>query len=324
MDTDEITIQKIVGFPWNDPGTDLENELPTPVASPIRHAAPTVGNDPSKVHEQCRDDFDNVGMISISKVLLSCRRHADVDFANPRSSRNECVGDHRLHRAGYTSHESCLGFTEVRVPSGDRGSKVLVPQVFSHLGGVLVGGDVRPSSCLLPSPRLPPTEVAPPPCVTEDTLDDFLPTISSPGGESSRSPEREDMTGQPATEIFVVEAAVTPPPAVGVPTDPSSGLDLVQEGPFEGCDVTPTSGQGPWVLNNLLGCQYRMTSYDDRDTRTDMDPACDMHLHDPRMMEYLGAPESARLLGRTPDYWLKHMGREKTLAVDYSYTTMPA
>ena len=45
-----------------------------------------------------------------------------------------------------------------------------------------------------------------------------------------------------------------------------------------------------------------------------MDPACGIHLHDPRMMEYMGAPESARLLGRTPDYWLKHMRREKTLA----------
>ena len=32
------------------------------------------------------------------------------------------------------------------------------------------------------------------------------------------------------------------------------------------------------------------------------------------MMEYMGAPESARLLGRTPEYWLEHMGRERTVA----------
>ena len=31
------------------------------------------------------------------------------------------------------------------------------------------------------------------------------------------------------------------------------------------------------------------------------------------MMEYMGAPESARLLGRTPEYWLEHMGRERTI-----------
>ena len=27
----------------------------------------------------------------------------------------------------------------------------------------------------------------------------------------------------------------------------------------------------------------------------------------------MGAPESARLLGRTPEYWLEHMGRERTI-----------
>ena len=57
-----------------------------------------------------------------------------------------------------------------------------------------------------------------------------------------------------------------------------------------------------------------MTSYDDRDSRADLDPAYGIHLHDPRMMEYMGAPESARLLGRTPEYWLEHMGRERTAA----------
>ena len=30
-------------------------------------------------------------------------------------------------------------------------------------------------------------------------------------------------------------------------------------------------------------------------------------------MEYMGAPESARLLGWTPEYWLEHMGRERTI-----------
>ena len=36
-------------------------------------------------------------------------------------------------------------------------------------------------------------------------------------------------------------------------------------------------------------------------------------MHDPRVIEYMGAPESARLLGRTPEYWLEHMGRERTI-----------
>ena len=37
-------------------------------------------------------------------------------------------------------------------------------------------------------------------------------------------------------------------------------------------------------------------------------------LHDPRLLEYVGAPESARLLSRSPEYWVQHMGREKTLS----------
>ena len=66
--------------------------------------------------------------------------------------------------------------------------------------------------------------------------------------------------------------------------------------------------------NSMPGCQFRMTSYDDRDSRADLDPAYGIHLHDPRMMEYMGAPESARLLGRSPEYWLEHMGRDRTVA----------
>ena len=57
-----------------------------------------------------------------------------------------------------------------------------------------------------------------------------------------------------------------------------------------------------------------MTSYDERDSRAYLDPTYGIHLHDPRMMEYMGAPESAQLLGRTPEYWLEHMGRERTVA----------
>ena len=38
-----------------------------------------------------------------------------------------------------------------------------------------------------------------------------------------------------------------------------------------------------------------------------------MQLHDPRLLEYVGAPESARLLSRSPEYWVQHMGWEKTL-----------
>ena len=67
-----------------------------------------------------------------------------------------------------------------------------------------------------------------------------------------------------------------------------------------------------------------MTSYHEQDSRGDFDPAYGIHLHDPRMMEYMGAPESARLLADHPNTgyntyvetgrWQRHFG----------YTTMPA
>ena len=43
-------------------------------------------------------------------------------------------------------------------------------------------------------------------------------------------------------------------------------------------------------------------------------PEYGVQLHDPRLLEYVGAPESARLHSRSPEYWVQHMGREKTLS----------
>ena len=42
MDTNEITINRIVGFQWDAPGTDLEDEMPTPVLSPVQIVAPVI------------------------------------------------------------------------------------------------------------------------------------------------------------------------------------------------------------------------------------------------------------------------------------------
>ena len=57
-----------------------------------------------------------------------------------------------------------------------------------------------------------------------------------------------------------------------------------------------------------------MTSYDEENGGPDFNPAYGIHLHDPRLLEYVGAPESARLLSRCPEYWLHHLGHEKTLS----------
>ena len=106
--------------------------------------------------------------------------------------------------------------------------------------------------------------------------------------------------------------SVSPVATEGVVTV-ETGPDLSREGPFDACDADHDPGQSPMVLDSMSGCQYRMTSYEERVSVSDLDPSYGIHLHDPHMMEYMGAPESARLLGRTPEYWLEHMGRERTI-----------
>ena len=75
------------------------------------------------------------------------------------------------------------------------------------------------------------------------------------------------------------------------------------------------SGATPQVLDSLPGCQFRMASYEDDVDRSDLNPAYGFHLHDPRLLEYVRASESARFLSRTLEYWLHHMGRDRAMSV---------
>ena len=68
------------------------------------------------------------------------------------------------------------------------------------------------------------------------------------------------------------------------------------------------------MLDSLRGCQYRISSYDEDTSSSEFNPAYGIHLHDSRLLEYVGAPESAQLLSRSPEYWLHHMGRDKALS----------
>ena len=71
MDTNEITIDRIVCFPWNDPGTDVEDELPTPASSPVQcttpAAMPVEPGDPQELG-------DNLDLAKVLLDVSSCRR----------------------------------------------------------------------------------------------------------------------------------------------------------------------------------------------------------------------------------------------------------
>ena len=82
-------------------------------------------------------------------------------------------------------------------------------------------------------------------------------------------------------QVFVVgsTAGSTSSPLCRATEDISP--DLTREGPFDVSGVIPEPGQSPLVLNSMPGCQFHMTSYDDRDNRDDLDPEYEIHLHDP-------------------------------------------
>ena len=44
------------------------------------------------------------------------------------------------------------------------------------------------------------------------------------------------------------------------------------------------------------------------------DPGYGLQLHNPRFLEYVVAPESVRLLTRSPEYWLHHMTHDEAVA----------
>ena len=91
----------------------------------------------------------------------------------------------------------------------------------------------------------------------------------------------------PVTDDSVPGSSVVSPAGEPVVVPPDVMPDLSREGPFHVHQNALESGATPQTLESLPGCQYRMTSYDDAN-RSDLDPAYGLHLHDPRLLEYVG------------------------------------
>ena len=145
-----------------------------------------------------------------------------------------------------------------------------------------------------PKPRTPPVVVAP---------EDFMLFNAA-------------MTNQiqPETSRFSqVDAAG---PDVGL--DASGGTpditDRPREGQFDIHHDRQRSATSPQLLQYTQGCLFRMTSYDVESDGPNFSPEYGVQLNDPHFLEYVGAPESARLMSRSPEYWVHHMGREHALS----------
>ena len=110
------------------------------------------------------------------------------------------------------------------------------------------------------------------------------------------------LTPRPMVGEMVLGSAEGSPAGEPVAVSTRSMPDLSQKGPFDVHQDASESGASPRVLDSLPGCQYCMTSYDEDTNCSDFSPAYGIQLHDPRLLEYVGAPESARLLSHSVEY----------------------
>ena len=76
--------------------------------------------------------------------------------------------------------------------------------------------------------------------------------------------------------------------------------DLSRKGPFDIYRDLLQPEAAPCLCQDSQGCPFRITSYDLEIDRSDFSPEYGVQLHNPRLLEYVGAPESARLLSRNP------------------------
>ena len=101
-------------------------------------------------------------------------------------------------------------------------------------------------------------------------------------------PSRPATVSQPMGELDTLRECVNVP-------------DLSREGPFDIHRDRLHSDASPRSCQDSQGCPFRITSYDLEIDGSDFSPEYGVQLHDPSMLEYVGAPESARLLSRSPE-----------------------
>ena len=113
------------------------------------------------------------------------------------------------------------------------------------------------------------------------------------------------MPGQSSVQTVLASGA-SPRPERWSP-DTARMADIPREGPFDAFASPMDTEDSPLVTTGLPGCPYRITSYNGL-TLSDMNPAFGLQLHHPRFLEFIGAPESARLLYHSPTFWVDRRG----------------
>ena len=124
---------------------------------------------------------------------------------------------------------------------------------------------------------------------------------------------RDCSVGVDQSSVPTIYASGVTPDSIPWSTAEEIIRDIAREGPFDP-DTTPMDTEDSPLINaSMPGCPFRMTSYTGPAT-TDADTSYGLQLHHPRFLEFIGAPESARLLNQSPSFWVDRLGQDSAMA----------
>ena len=119
------------------------------------------------------------------------------------------------------------------------------------------------------------------------------------------------MPGQSSVQTVMVSAVSSRPEEWSSGT--SRIVDVSREGRFDAYSSPMDTGDSPLVTTGFPGCPCRITSCTGPAV-ADTNPEFGIQLHHPRFLEFIRAPESARLLYHSPMFWVQRLGEEDALA----------
>ena len=181
-----LKINRIVGFQWDEPGTDVEDEMPTPTSSPAQNVAPVIPPTETADSLDRGDGFD----LDLAKVML------DVSVMPALISPiEESEVSPTSEAAEYAAPETPVLETVIESPGYTVPGELTLTWVPGYMP--VPGADtVREEGQMLstghPPPNTFPTSAATP-VVGSETMDQFLPTMPSPPEDMVQVAEMESV-----------------------------------------------------------------------------------------------------------------------------------
>ena len=124
---------------------------------------------------------------------------------------------------------------------------------------------------------------------------------------------RNCSVGMDQSALPTVYASGVSPDSIPWSTAEDIIRDIAREGPFDTATTPMDTKDSPLINASMPGCPFRMTSYTGPAT-VDADTSYGLQLHHPRFLEFIGAPESARLLNQSPSFWVDRLGQDSAMA----------